>query len=177
MSENQDGLCPTCSYEQGQIVHIDTDNKQWGRVASDATVLENSPKRNRTVLVNVKEILADIVVPKQDVFPRDARGRLRNGVELTSRELIQDVDAVVVDLSNRFYGRKLKHIRHDSEPLKDRYEGRTYTVMTRYHFFDKQEAQRFTHHVKALANPDQGAKQVILTASVYREGNDMVVTA
>ena len=51
----------------GQKVHLDTDNEEWGRVASDGEVLEVN---DDDLLVNVESIRADILVPLADVFPR-----------------------------------------------------------------------------------------------------------
>lgn len=51
----------------GQRIHVDTDNKEWGRVASDATVIEVNDKE---VLANVDSIRADIFIPIEDVFKK-----------------------------------------------------------------------------------------------------------
>jgi hypothetical protein len=54
-------------YKNGQKVHVDSDNAEWGRVASDATVIEDQGKE---VLVTVDSIQADIFVLKTEVNPR-----------------------------------------------------------------------------------------------------------
>ena len=51
----------------GQRVHIDTDHNEWGRVASDGTILEVS---NKDCLVNVEYIRANIFVPLADISVR-----------------------------------------------------------------------------------------------------------
>lgn len=48
----------------GDTVHIDTDNEEWGRVASDGTVLEIG---ERDALVNAASIRANILVPLSDI--------------------------------------------------------------------------------------------------------------
>ena len=53
--------------EIGQKIHVDTDNEEWGRVASDATVIEISSK---DVLANVESIKADILIPMVDIVPK-----------------------------------------------------------------------------------------------------------
>ena len=47
-------------------VHIDSDNEEWGRVASDATIIDIY---QNDVLVNVDSIKADILVLKEDILP------------------------------------------------------------------------------------------------------------
>lgn len=51
----------------GQRVHIDTDNKEWGRVASDGEILEVNEKK---CLVEVESIRANIIVPLADISAR-----------------------------------------------------------------------------------------------------------
>ncbi len=56
-----------CSkWYEGQQVHVDTDHDEWGRVASDGTVVE---VRTRSLLVNAESIRANILVPKRDAWP------------------------------------------------------------------------------------------------------------
>lgn len=55
----------------GQLVHVDTDNKEWGRVASDGKV--DSIHECGRVLVNVFSIRANIYVPKGDISPADSQ--------------------------------------------------------------------------------------------------------
>lgn len=48
----------------GSRVHVDTDNKEWGRVASDGTIVM---MYDRNALVNVDSIRAGILVPYSDM--------------------------------------------------------------------------------------------------------------
>lgn len=50
-------------FQVGTVVHIDTDNKDWGRVAGEATIIEVTPTR---LLVSAKSIQAYIYVSKKD---------------------------------------------------------------------------------------------------------------
>jgi len=65
----------------GDKVHIDTDNRDWGRVASDGTVLEIG---RRDALVNAESIRANIRVPLSDISetggggPGEAEAALRD---------------------------------------------------------------------------------------------------
>ena len=52
-------------YEQ-QRVHIDVDDKQWGRVASDATIIAIGP---RGLLVSADSIRANIWVRRREARP------------------------------------------------------------------------------------------------------------
>ncbi len=47
-----------------QRVHIDIDDEQWGRVASDATVLE---LHETTCLLSVDSVRANIIVPISEI--------------------------------------------------------------------------------------------------------------
>ena len=51
------------TFEIGQKVHIDTDSEEWGRVASDGTIVE---VYRYEILVNAETIRADILVPYKD---------------------------------------------------------------------------------------------------------------
>ncbi len=51
-------------YQPGDRVHIDTDHEEWGRVASDATIIEI---QKDGLLVNAESIRANIIVPFTDV--------------------------------------------------------------------------------------------------------------
>jgi hypothetical protein len=51
------------TFHPKQRIHIDTDNPQWGRVASDATVLRVG---RIALFVEVDSIRAMIYVPKED---------------------------------------------------------------------------------------------------------------
>lgn len=51
----------------GMRVHIDTDNQDWGRVASDGVVLETPRARDKKVLIDVESIRAGILVPLADI--------------------------------------------------------------------------------------------------------------
>jgi hypothetical protein len=52
----------------GQKVHIDTDNKEWGRVASDATVIST---HRLDALLEVESIRANILVRYRDIDVRE----------------------------------------------------------------------------------------------------------
>lgn len=45
----------------GDIIHIDVDNDEWGRVATDAKIIDILP--NNMYLVNAYSIRANILVP------------------------------------------------------------------------------------------------------------------
>ena len=47
------------------IVHIDTDNAEWGRVVGDAEILNIDVGKNKDVLVNAHSIRANILVKKK----------------------------------------------------------------------------------------------------------------
>ena len=53
------------NFKMGQRVHIDADDEQWGRVASDATVEDSTQEE---VFVCVDSIRANIWVKKEDVI-------------------------------------------------------------------------------------------------------------
>lgn len=53
------------NFHVGQRVHIDTDNDEWGRVASDGTILEVT---DEDCLVNAEYVRANILVPLADIF-------------------------------------------------------------------------------------------------------------
>ncbi len=55
-------------YYPNQHVHVDTDNAEWGRVASDGTVLELTQRRT---LVEYAFIQANIWIPKADIGPKE----------------------------------------------------------------------------------------------------------
>jgi hypothetical protein len=50
-------------FKVGQKVHFDTDSEEWGRVASDGTIVE---VYRYEILVNAESIRADILVPYKD---------------------------------------------------------------------------------------------------------------
>ena len=54
----------TVEFEEGDRAHVDTDNEEWGRVASNAIVME---KRGDSYLMSVQSIHANIIVPKKDI--------------------------------------------------------------------------------------------------------------
>ena len=54
-------------FEIGNMIHIDTDNKEWGRVATDGMVLALFGK---VALVRAKSISADILVPYKEITKR-----------------------------------------------------------------------------------------------------------
>jgi len=46
------------------IVHVDTDNEEWGRIASDGIILEIFDSE---ALVNILDIRANVLVPLTDI--------------------------------------------------------------------------------------------------------------
>ena len=55
-------------FKEGQRVHIDTDDEEWGRVSSDGEVLDTSDDE---VFVCVDSINANIWVPLEDVTAKE----------------------------------------------------------------------------------------------------------
>ena len=55
----------------GDTVHIDTDSEEWGRVASDGTVMEIF---ERDALINAASIRANLLVPLSDIFETGGGG-------------------------------------------------------------------------------------------------------
>lgn len=51
----------------GDLVHIDTDNKEWGRVTTDGKIFALFGKN---ALVGGKSIRADIIVPYKDIHKK-----------------------------------------------------------------------------------------------------------
>lgn len=51
--------------KKGDLVHIDTDNAQWGRVASDGEIV--GVKSNGMYLISAYSIKANILVAKEDI--------------------------------------------------------------------------------------------------------------
>lgn len=49
------------------VVHVDTDNEEWGRVASDGIILEIF---DTGALVNIIDIRSNIWVPIKDIFEK-----------------------------------------------------------------------------------------------------------
>jgi hypothetical protein len=58
------------TFKEGQVVHIDIDSDDWGRIASDATVLEYSGVKEQTVFLNVHSIRADMYISKRECHLR-----------------------------------------------------------------------------------------------------------
>lgn len=54
-------------FKIGEKVHIDTDNKEWGRVASDGQIITLYKKN---ALINTKSIRAYILVPYRDIHKK-----------------------------------------------------------------------------------------------------------
>jgi hypothetical protein len=52
------------TFKKGQVVHIDIDSDDWGRIASDATVIEDSGVNEQTVFLRVEQVRADMYVCK-----------------------------------------------------------------------------------------------------------------
>jgi hypothetical protein len=55
------------AYSAGEIVRIDADTKEWGRVVGKAEVLEESSKSRKTVLVCAEMVRANILIRKEEV--------------------------------------------------------------------------------------------------------------
>lgn len=53
------------------VVHVDTDNLEWGRVCSDGIILELMGDK---ALINIFDIRANILVPLSDINPATADG-------------------------------------------------------------------------------------------------------
>ena len=47
------------------VVHVDTDNEEWGRICSDGIILEIFDKE---ALVNIIDLRANVLVPIKDIF-------------------------------------------------------------------------------------------------------------
>jgi hypothetical protein len=58
------GYDPQVKLRVGDIVHIDTDNREWGRVASDGRVV--GLQRGK-ILVDVFSVRAALLVPRKDI--------------------------------------------------------------------------------------------------------------
>lgn len=56
-------------YEIGDRVHVDADTEEWGRVASDATVVDFWRDDPSLIQLSVDSIRATITVNKSDVSP------------------------------------------------------------------------------------------------------------
>jgi hypothetical protein len=94
----------------GDTVHIDTDNEEWGRVASDGTILEIGEK---DALVNAASIRANILVPLSDISetggggPGEAEAALldmdigRIAAGLRGKEGVMDIGRIVAGLRAR----------------------------------------------------------------------------
>lgn len=54
-------------YQIGQIVHVNKDDIQWGRIAEDATIIE---VRTKSLLVNCHNLRANVIVLKSQVTIR-----------------------------------------------------------------------------------------------------------
>jgi len=54
--------------KEGNKVHVDTDNKEWGRVASDGIIIR---VYKTTCLVQVETIRACLIIPKEDINPKE----------------------------------------------------------------------------------------------------------
>lgn len=48
------------------IVHVDTDNEEWGRIASDGIILSIDPLISEA-LINILDIRANVWVPIKDI--------------------------------------------------------------------------------------------------------------
>jgi len=58
----------TTQFTQGERVHLDTDNIEWGRVCGAGTILAAPKPHSRFVLVNSEQVRADILVPRRDLW-------------------------------------------------------------------------------------------------------------
>ena len=54
-------------FKIGEVVHIDVDNDEWGRVASDATIVAFV---RGGALVNAHNIRANVIVPFEELMKR-----------------------------------------------------------------------------------------------------------
>lgn len=51
------------------VVRVDTDNEEWGRIASDGIILSIDPMVSEA-LVNILDIRANIWIPIKDIFEK-----------------------------------------------------------------------------------------------------------
>lgn len=58
----------------GQAVHVDTDNKQWGRVACDGEIIDVIGRDQ--YLISASQIMANIIVPVADISGRENFSRV-----------------------------------------------------------------------------------------------------
>lgn len=54
-------------FRVGDLIHIDTDNGEWGRVVSNGEIMALYVK---TTLVNAESVRAYIIVPYKDIAKR-----------------------------------------------------------------------------------------------------------
>jgi len=56
----------TMKWQPGNRVHVNKDDTQWGRLASDGTIIE---VRTKSLLVSVDSVRANVTVPKKNAYP------------------------------------------------------------------------------------------------------------
>ena len=66
-----DMVAPEKIFIEGQIVRIDSDNKEWGRICSDGRVITSS-QGCQEALVEVFDIRANVLVPYSEMFYKDS---------------------------------------------------------------------------------------------------------
>ena len=84
-------------FKLGEKVRIDSDNEEWGRVASNATVIEIY---DDSVLVNAETIKADILVLKREIKVMGFYEKLSkdNEAELNDVLNTDELDEAMYDL-------------------------------------------------------------------------------
>jgi hypothetical protein len=59
------------TFKERQLVHIDTDNEEWGRVAGDGTIEAlYEDDKEALVSISIQGSFAGIIVPFNDIHPR-----------------------------------------------------------------------------------------------------------
>jgi hypothetical protein len=63
-------------FKTGDIVHVNSDDPQWGRIAYDGVIRE-SKKYMRTFLVYIPHLRADVLVKRADMHVREGATEAR----------------------------------------------------------------------------------------------------
>jgi hypothetical protein len=59
------------TFKNSQLVHIDTDNDEWGRVCGDGTIeIVYEEDKEALVAISIQGSFVGIIVPFADIFPR-----------------------------------------------------------------------------------------------------------
>ena len=59
------------TFKNRQLVHIDTDNEEWGRVCGNGTIeFVYEKDKEALVSIEIQGSFADIIVPFNDIHPR-----------------------------------------------------------------------------------------------------------